>query len=345
MAEVTRFVGIDVSKAQLDVALGDNEGTFSIANDEHGIRELLKRLTPGADLVILEATGGLEVAVAGALATAGIAVAVVNPRQVREFARATGRLAKTDRLDAQVLARFGEAVKLPVRPLKDEQAQALEALVVRRSQLVAMLTAEKNRRANAARVIRRSIDEHIRWLEKRLSGFDDELAELIRETPLWRKRDELLRSVPGVGKVLSSTLLAHLPELGALNRKQIAALAGLAPFNRDSGSLHGSRCIWGGRAQVRRVLYMAVVAAVRSNPVIKNFYTQLRARGKFPKSALTACMRKLLVILNAMLHNKTHWQTPALTSSTSALSPFLGAVPDTVAARLITAFGLFSRHT
>jgi transposase len=163
-------------------------------------------------------------------------------------------------------------------------------------------------------------------LEKRLSGFCDELAELIRETPLWRERDELLRSVPGVGKVLSSTLL--LPELGALNRKQIAALAGLAPFNRDSGSLHGSRCIWGGRAQVRRVLYMATVAGVRSNPVIKNFYTQLRVRGKYPKSALTACMRKLLVILNAMLHNKTHWQTPALTSSTSALSPFLGAVSE-----------------
>src|SRR5580704_4816889 len=255
MAEVTRFVGIDVSKAQLDVALGDNEGTFSIANDEHGIRELLKRLTPGADLVILEATGGL--AVAGALATAGIAVAVVNPRQVREFARATGRLAKTDRLDAQVLARFGEAVKPPVRPLKDEQAQALEALVMRRSQLVAMLTAEKNRRANAAKVIRRSIDEHIRWLEKRLSGFDDELSDLIRATPIWRARDELLRSVPGAGAVLSVTLLAHLPELGTLTRKQIAALAGLAPFNRDSGTLRGSRCIWGGRAQVRRVLYMA----------------------------------------------------------------------------------------
>jgi transposase len=190
-----------------------------------------------------------------------------------------------------------------------------------------MLTAEKNRRARAPKILHRSIDEHIRWLEKRLSGFDDELAEMIRDTPLWRERDELLRSVPGVGKVLSSTLLAHLPELGALNRKQIAALAGLAPFNRDSGSLHGSRRIWGGRAQVRRVLYMAVVAAVRSNPAIKNFYTQLRARGKYPKSALTGCMCNFLVILNAMLHNKTYWQTPALASSTSALSPFLGAVP------------------
>ena len=175
-------------------------------------------------------------------------------------------------------------------------------------------------------MIHKSIDEHIRWLEKRLAGFDDELAGLVRETPIWRERDELLRSVPGVGKVLSTTLLAHLPELGALNRKQIAALAGLAPFNRDSGNLRGSRCIWGGRAQVRRVLYMAVVSAVRSNPVIKNFYAQLRARGKYPKSALTACMRKLLVILNAMLHNKTYWHATGFISSTATLSPLLDAV-------------------
>jgi transposase len=199
---------------------------------------LLKRLEP-ADLVIIEATGGLEAPVASALATAGIGVAVVNPRQVRDFARATGQLAKTDALDAQVLVRFGEAVKPQVRALPDAQAQALEALVNRRRQLVEMLTAEKNRRANSPKVIHKSIDEHIRWLEKRLAGFDDELAALVRETPIWREHDELLRSVPGVGQVLSTTLLAHLPELGALNRKQIAALAGLAPFNRDSGSLRG----------------------------------------------------------------------------------------------------------
>src|SRR5882757_5763689 len=322
-----RFVGIDIAKAALDVFIGSGGAAFSVTNDEVGIRELLRHLAPG-DFVILEATGGLEMPAASALAAAGIAVAIVNPRQVRDFARATGRLAKTDRLDAEVLARFGEAVRPEARPLANEQAQALEALVTRRRQLVEMLTAEKNRRANAPKVLHRSIDEHIRWLEKRLSGLDDELGELIRETPLWRERDELLRSVPGVGKVLSSTLLAHLPELGVLNRKQIAALAGLAPFNRDSGSLHGSRCIWGGRAQVRRVLYMAVVAAVRSNPVIKNFYAQLRARGKYPKSALTACMRKLLVILNAMLHNKTHWHAVALTSSTSTLSPLVGAVSE-----------------
>ena len=327
MDEVKRFVGIDVAKLKLDVFIGSTGERFTVSNGELGIRDLLRQLVP-ADFVILEATGGLELPVASALAAAGLAVAIVNPRQVRDFARASGRLAKPDALDAEVLARFGEAVRPQARPLADEQAQALEALVTRRRQLVEMLTAEKNRRANAPKVLHRSIDEHIRWLEKRLSSFDDELGELIRDTPLWRERDELLRSVPGVGKVLSSTLLAHLPELGMLNRKQIAALAGLAPFNRDSGKLRGSRCIWGGRAQVRRVLYMAVVAAVRSNPVIKNFYAQLRARGKYPKSALTACMRKLLVILNTMLHNKTQWHTSALTSSASPISPLLGAVSE-----------------
>jgi len=327
MDEMRRFVGIDVAKAALDVFLGCAGTAFTVANDEVGIRDLVKQLMP-ADFVILEATGGLETPVASALAAAGIAVAIVNPRQVRDFARATGRLAKTDRLDAEVLAHFGEAVRPAARPLADEQAQALEALVTRRRQLVEMLTAEKNRRARAPKVLHRNIDEHIRWLEKRLSMFDDELGELIRNTPLWRERDELLRSVPGVGKVLSSTLLAQLPELGMLNRKQIAALAGLAPFNRDSGSMRGSRCIWGGRAQVRRVLYMATVAGVRSNPTIKTFYLRLRANGKHAKPALIACMRKFLVILNAMLHHKTHWQTPALASPTSSFSPLLGAVTE-----------------
>ena len=243
MEEVKRFVGIDVAKVALDVFIGSAGAAFSVTNDEVGIRELLRHLAPD-DFVILEATGGLEMPVASALAAAGIAVAIVNPRQVRAFARATGRLAKTDRLDAEVLARFGEAVRPAARPLANEQAQALEALVTRRRQLVEMLTAEKNRRARAPKILHHSIDEHIRWLEKRLTGFDDELGELIRDTPLWRERDELLRSVPGVGKVLSITLLAQLPELGMLNRKQIAALAGLAPFNRDSGTLRGSRCIW-----------------------------------------------------------------------------------------------------
>src|ERR1700724_967228 len=327
MGDQKRFVGIDVAKAQLEVFIRPDGETFSVANDEVGIGELLRQLEP-ADFVILEATGGLEMPVASALAAAGLAMAIVNPRQVRDFARATGRVAKTDRLHAEVAARFREAVRPEARPLADEQAQALEALVTRRRQLVEMLTAEKNRRTNAPKVLHRSIDEHIRWLEKRLSGFDDELAELIRNTPLWRERDELLRSVPGVGKVLSTTLLAQLPELGMLNRKQIAALAGLAPFNRDSGKLRGSRCIWGGRAQVRRVLYMATVAGVRSNPTIRTFYLRLRTNGKHAKPALTACMRKFLVILNAMLHNKTHWQTPAPTFLTSSLSPLLGAVSE-----------------
>jgi transposase len=327
MDEVRRFVGIDVAKAALDVFMGSAGTAFTVVNDEVGIRDLVRRLVP-ADFVILEATGGLETPVASALAAAGIAVAIVNPRQVRDFARATGRLAKTDRLDAELLAHFGAAVRPEARPLADEQAQALEALVTRRRQLVEMLTAEKNRRGRAPKVLHRSIDEHIRWLEKRLSGFDEELGELIHNTPLWRERDELLRSVPGVGKVLSSTLLAQLPELGMLNRKQIAALAGLAPFNRDSGSMRGSRCIWGGRAQVRRVLYMATVAGVRSNPTIRTFYLRLRANGKHAKPALIACMRKFLVILNAMIHHKTPWQTPALASPTSPLSPLSGAVSE-----------------
>jgi transposase len=223
MDEVKRYVGIDVAKAQLDVFIRPSGERLSVANDEVGIRRLLGLLGPG-DFVILEATGGLEVAVAGALGIGGAAVAVVNPRQVRDFARATGRLAKTDRLDAEVLARFGEMVRPTPRPLPDAQAQAFEALLMRRRQLVEMLTAEKNRRSCAPKVLYRSIDEHIRWLEKRLSGLDEELAAMIRDTPIWRERDELLRSTPGVGTVLSRTLLARLPELGELNRKQIAAL-------------------------------------------------------------------------------------------------------------------------
>ena len=255
MDEVKRFVGIDVAKARLDVALGPKGERFAVANDERGINALLKRLEP-SDLVIIEATGGLEVPVAKALATAGIGVAVANPRQVLDFARATGRLAKTDALDAQVRVRLGEAVKPQVRALPDAQAQALEALVSRRRQLVEMLTAEKNRRANSPKLIHKSLDEHIRWLEPRLAGFDDELADLVRAAPIWRERDELPRSVPGGGKVRATTLLARLPELGALNRKRIAALAGLAPLTAIvencapavvSGAdarRFGASCIW-----------------------------------------------------------------------------------------------------
>ena len=326
MGETKWYVGVDVAKMKLDIFVGRTGESFSLPNTDREMGQLVRRLKPD-DFVIMEATGGLETPVASMLATAGFTVAIVNPRQVRDFARATGRLAKTDRLDAEVLARFGEAVKPAARPLADEQTAALEALITRRRQLVEMLIAEKNRRSMAPRVLHRSLDEHIRWLEKRLSGLDTELGTMLRNSPLWRERDELLRSVPGVGQVLSSTLLASLPELGALNRKQIAALAGLAPFNRDSGRLRGSRCIWGGRAEIRRVLYMATVAAIRSNPVLKTFYLRLRAGGKQPKPALTACMRKLLVILNAMLRSKTHWQIPALATLTP-ISPLAGAVSE-----------------
>ena len=326
MDEVKRYVGIDFAKARLDFFIRPSGECLSVANDEFGIRLLLGQLGP-SDFVFVEATGGLEAPLASALATRGIGIAIVNPRQVRDFARATGRLAKTDRLDAEVLARFGEVVQPAPRPLADAQAQALEALVTRRRQLVEMLTAEKNRRTSAPKLLYRSIDEHIRWLEKRLAEMDNELGTMIRDTPLWRERDELLRSVPGVGAVLSRTLLAQLPELGMLNRKEIAALAGLAPFNRDSGTLRGSRCIWGGRAEIRRVLYMATLAAIRSNPPIRNLYLQLRARGKHAKRALTACMRKLLVILNAMLRAETHWQAPALAVPIT-ISPLRGAVSE-----------------
>jgi transposase len=232
------------------------------------------------------------------------------------------------RLDAEVLARFGEVVRPTPRRLPDAQGPAFETLLTRWRQLVEMLTAEKNRCTCAPKILHRSIDEHIRWCEKRLFRLDEELGTMIRDTPICRERDELLRSVPGVGTVLSRTLLAHLPELGELKRKQIAALAGLASFNCDSGSLRGSRCIWGGRAEVRRVLYMATVAAIRSNPAIKTFYLRLRASDKHAKPAFTACMRKLLVILDAMLRSKTHWQIPALASSTAAISPVAATVSE-----------------
>lgn len=305
-----RYVGIDISKAHLDLAVVPGEEPARRwphdAAGMAGLVEQMQALSPA--LIVLEATGGLEVTVTGELARAGLPVVVVNPRQVREFARASGVLAKTDRIDAQVLARFGEAVRPQVRELKDEQTQELEALVTRRRQLVEMLAMEKNRRRGARKRVRRDIDAHIRFLERRLSDTDTELRGLIADSPLWREHEDLLRSVPGVGRVMSLTLLASLPELGRLNRRQIAALVGVAPFNRDSGQWRGHRTVWGGRAQVRAVLYMATVSAVRCNPVIAPFYQRLRAAGKPPKVALTACMRKLLTILNAMVRSRTAWQ-------------------------------------
>src|SRR5213593_46132 len=292
------FVGIDVSKAQLDVAFRP-EGRVSVPNDEAGCAQVLERLRAvPPTLVVLEATGGLEIPLTGVLAAAGVPVVVVNPRQVRDFAKATGRLAKTDTLDAQTLAHFAQVMRPELRPLPDEQTQALAAILARRRQLVEMLTAEKNRLGSAPKPVRKSLRTHIAWLERELRHTDSNLAHAIRESPVWREKDALLRSTPGVGPVGTTTLLATLPELGTLTGKQIAALVGVAPLNRDSGTWRGKRTVWGGRAQIR---------AARFNPVIRAFYQRLRAAGKAKKVVLTACMRKLLTILNAMLKHRTPW--------------------------------------
>jgi transposase len=309
MTSASVFAGIDVSKAQLDIALRP-EGRFTVPNDEAGIATVVERLRGAPPIVVvLEATGKLEVPLASALAAAKLPVAVVNPRQVRDFAKASGLLAKTDLLDAQILARFAEVMRPEPRPLADEQTQALAAILARRRQLIEMLTAEKNRLSAAPKPVRKSLRAHIAWLEREIAHTDTDLAHAIRESPVWREKDDLLRSAPGVGPVLATTLLAELPELGVLDRKQIAALVGVAPLNRDSGTLRGKRTIWGGRAQVRAVLYMAAVVAARCNPVIRAFYQRLQAAGKAKKVALTACMRKLLTILNAMMKHRTPWRT------------------------------------
>ena len=302
------FVGIDVAKAALDVAVSPTAERWTLAYTEREVTGLVPRLTAlDPALVVLEATGGLEGPLAGALAAAGLPVVVVNPRQVRAFAKAPGRLAKTDALDAAVLAHFAAVVRPTPRPLPDAATQSLAALVTRRRQLVEMLTAERNRLGSAPRVLRAEIQAHITWLKRRLGRLDADLHQAIRTSPAWRVQDDLLQSVPGVGPVLAVTLLASLPELGTLNRKAIAALVGVAPLNRDSGTRRGRRMVWGGRAAVRAVLYMGTLVAVRHNPVLRAFYQRLRAVGKLPKVALTACMRKLLTILNAMLKQQTRW--------------------------------------
>ena len=308
MTHTPVFVGIDVSKAQLDLALRP-EGRFAAPNTKAGIAQVLTRLQAlSPTLIVMEATGGLELPLTGALAAAGMPVVGVNPRQVRDFAKATGKLAKTDALDAQVLAQFAEVLRPVPRPLPDEQTQMLAALLTRRRQLVEMLTAEKNRLASARVLIRKNLRAHITWLERALHQADTDLAEAIRESSVWREKEELLRSVPGVGPVLTTTLLANLPELGTLTDKQIAALVGVAPLNRDSGTLRGTRTVWGGRAQGRMALYMGAIVAARFNPVLRSFYQRLCAAGKAKKVALVACMRKLLVILNAMLKHRAPWQ-------------------------------------
>lgn len=303
------YVGVDVSKAALDVAVLPTAEHWSVANGEEGIDSLVVRLRAlSASLVVLEASGGLELPVVAAMGAAGLPIVVVNPRQVRDFAKATGKLAKTDALDAHVLALFAERVQPKPRPLPDAQAQVLRGLMARRRQLITMLIAEKNRLARAPDPVRPGIQEHIAWLEDKLSTLDTDLAGKLRKGPLWREREDLLRSVPGVGPVATITLLVHLPELGTLNRKQIAALVGVAPLNRDSGVLRGRRAVWGGRAPVRTALYMATLVATRFNPVIREFYQHLLAHGKAKKVALIAATRKLLTILNAILKNGTAWR-------------------------------------
>ena len=308
MKESLVFVGIDVSKERLDVAVRPTGEMWQVSHDSLGIGEVMERLeTLMPQLVVLEAAGGVEMTLAGELAASGLHVAVVNPRQVRNFARATGKLAKTDALDAQVLAHFAEAMRPVSRPLPDSGTRELAALVARRRQLVEMITAEKNRLRTAARRIRPKVEEHIRWLEENLAELDRDLGDFIRSSPIWRDKDELLRSAPGVGPVLSMTLLSGLPELGTLNRGEIAALVGVAPFNRDSGTMRGKRKVWGGRPQVRAALYMAALVATRFNPVLRDFYQRLCMAGKPKKVALTACMRKLLTILNHMVRQNRHW--------------------------------------
>lgn len=303
------FVGIDISKDSLDIATRPTGATFVVDHDAAGVATLLERLqTLGPTLIVLEATGGLEVFLTAELAAAGLPVVVVNPRQVRDFAKATGRLAKTDRIDAQVLAHFAEAVRPLPRPLPDASTQALSALITRRRQIVQMLVAEKNRLGMASKPVRADVQEHIQWLEGRLKRLNDDLTRTIQQSPVWREKENLLQSVPGIGPVSSRTFLADLPELGALNGKQIAALVGVAPLNRDSGKWRGKRIVWGGRAPVRCALYMSALTAVRYNPVIKAFYQRLQEAGKPKKVALTACMRKLLIILNAMLKHQTPWR-------------------------------------
>jgi transposase len=309
MSEPQVFVGIDVSKAQLDVALRPTEDHWHVSNDAVGILGLVKRLQAvQPTLIVLEATGGLEVPAAGALAEAGLPGVVVNPRHARDVAKATGRLAKTDPLDAQGLAHFAEAVRPTPRPLPDAQAQALSALLTRRRQLVQMLTAERRRLQTAPPPIRADIQAHLTWLERRLVRTDADLAAGIRSSPLWRAKDEILQSTPGVGPVLSRTLVAELPAWGLLNRQEIAALIGGAPLNRDSGTVRGKRAVWGGRAHVRAVLYMSTLAAGRHNAALKAFDERLRAVGKAPKVARTACRRQRLTILNAMLKHQTPWR-------------------------------------
>jgi transposase len=309
MSQPDFFIGIDTSKDILEVAIRPTGERMSLANQEDNLSvlvESVKRLGPR--LVVFEATGGLERMAVSALAAQGLPVVVVNPRQVRAFAKAKGILAKTDKIDAPIIAQFGESIRPEIRPLKTEEAQQLEALLSRRRQILQMLTAEKNRLHTAPAWIREDIQIHIQWLEKSLDKFNQDLDRRVKQSPIWRVKDKILQSAKGAGPILSVTLISELPELGNLNRKKIAALVGVAPMNRDSGKFRGRRTIWGGRSVIRPVLLMATRAAIRFNPVIRAFYERLEKAGKTRKVAETACMRKFLTILNAMIKNQTCWR-------------------------------------
>lgn len=303
------FVGIDISKAWLDIAVHERAETFRASNDDPGIASLVKRLKKlKASLIVLEPTGGFEMLVVAELTRAGLPVAVVNAKRVRDFARATGQLAKTDKLDAKVLAHFAAAVRPAVRSLRSEEEEQLTALLTRRRQVIDMLTVEKNRLVTVRAKMRTDIQAHIQWLSNSLQELDKEIEDFVEGMPAWKEKDALLQSVPGVGPVTSATMLGMLPELGLLNRQEIAALVGVAPVNKDSGKKRGRRRVYGGRADVRSVLYMAALSAKKFNPVIRKFYERLISQGKEKKVALTACMRKLLVILNAMMHSNQPWR-------------------------------------
>lgn len=303
------FVGIDVAKDHLDVAVRPTGAARRFGADElDGLVAFVQEARPA--LVVMEATGGLEAAVAAALAAAELPVAIVNPRQARDFAKALGKLAKTDAIDAAVLAHFGEAVRPEPRPLPDAQTRELEALVMRRRQLLEMLIAERCRlSACRSSSMRKSLEQHIEWLRKQVKDIDKDITKSVRSSPMWREKDDLLQSVPGVGPVVSSMVLASLPELGTLNRKQIAALVGVAPLNRDSGKMQGKRSVWGGRAPMRAALYMATLVATKRNDTIRAFYQRLLIAGKAKKVALVACMRKLLTMLNAMMRTGSRWRS------------------------------------
>lgn len=303
-----KFVGIDISKDSLDLCIEPDGEVLHLAYDNKGIAQVVKRMAQGAPtLIVMEATGGLEMRLASELAAKGLPVAVINPRQARDFAKATGQLAKTDLVDAAVLAAFARAIRPAVRPIKDVDTRELDDLVTRRRQLIDMRVQETLRLGTASKLQRKSVTAHIAWLDKRIVKLDDDLSKRLRASDAWRTKDDLLQGIPGVGAITSLTMLAKCPELGQMNRREIAALVGVAPRANDSGKHRGKRFVWGGRADVRAVLYMATVSAIRCNNDIKAFAARLKQAGKPAKVILVACMRKLLTIMNAMVKNNAQW--------------------------------------